>query len=136
MPGKASGKSKDVVPGGVDEYIEKCPKDVQPQLTAIRMAIQAAAPGSTDTVSYFEMPGYFYEGYDYNGMFAWFSFKKPHVRLHVRPPVLEDHEKDLGDYPSTKAIVSFPANKAIPVALVKKLVKASIKEMKRKKESA
>ena len=136
MPGKASGKSKDVVPGGVDEYIEKCPKDVQPQLTAIRMAIQAAAPGSTDTVSYFEMPGYFYEGYDYNGMFAWFSFKKPHVRLHVRPPVLEDHEKELGDYPSTKAIVSFPANKAIPVALVKKLVKASIKEMKRKKASA
>jgi uncharacterized protein YdhG (YjbR/CyaY superfamily) len=136
MPGKASTKSKDVVPGGVDEYIEKCPKDVQPQLTAIRTAIQAAAPGSTETVSYFEMPGYFYEGYDYNGMFAWFSFKKPHVRLHVRPPVLEDHEKDLGDYPSTKAIVSFPANKAIPATLVKKLVKASIKEMKRKKESA
>jgi len=136
MPGKASSKSKDVVPGGVDEYIEKCPKDVQAPLTAIRMAIQAAAPGSTETVSYFEMPGYFYEGYDYNGMFAWFSFKKPHVRLHVRPPVLEDHEKDLGDYPSTKAIVSFPANKAIPAALVKKLVKASIKEMKRKKESA
>lgn len=136
MPGKASSKSKDVVPGGVDEYIEKCPKDIQPQLTAIRTAIQAAAPGSTETVSYFEMPGYFYEGYDYNGMFAWFSFKKPHVRLHVRPPVLEDHEKDLGDNPSTKAIVSFPANKAIPAALVKKLVKASIKEMKRKKESA
>lgn len=136
MPGKASGKSKDVVPGGVNEYIEKCPKDIQAQLTNIRKAIQAAAPGSTETVSYFEMPGYFYEGYDYNGMFAWFSFKKPHVRLHVRPPVLEDHEKELGDYPSTKAIVSFPANKAIPAALVKKLVKASIKEMKRKKESA
>jgi uncharacterized protein YdhG (YjbR/CyaY superfamily) len=136
MPGKASSKSKDVVPGGVGEYIEKCPKDVQAQLTAIRMAIQAAVPGSTETVSYFEMPGYFYEGYDYNGMFAWFSFKKPHVRLHVRPPVLEDHEKELGDYPSTKAIVSFPANKAIPAALVKKLVKASVTEMKRKKESA
>jgi len=136
MPTKASSKSKDVVPGGVDEYIEKCPKDVQAHLAEIRTAIQAAAPGSTETVSYFEMPGYFHEGYDYNGMFAWFSFKKPHVRLHVRPPVLEDHEKELGDYPSTKAIVSFPANKAIPVALVKKLVKASIKEMKRKKESA
>src|ERR1700754_2426906 len=136
MPGKASGKSKDVVPGGVDEYIAKCPKDVRAQLTEIRTAIQAAAPGSTETVSYFEMPGYFYEGYDYNGMFAWFSFKKPNVRLHVRPPVLEDHEKELGDYPSTRAIVSFPANKAIPAALVKKLVKASIKEMKRKKESA
>ena len=63
--------------------------------------------GSIETVSYFEMPGYSYEGYDYNGMFAWFSFKAPYVRLHVRPPVLDDHKKHLGDYPTTRAIISF-----------------------------
>ena len=136
MPRKANSKSNDVLPGGVDEYIEKCPNDVQARLTDIRVVIQAAAPGSTETVSYFQMPGYFYEGYDYNGMFAWFSFKKPHVRLHVRPPALEDNKKDLGDYASTKAIISFPADRAIPKTLVKKLVKASIKAMKQKKESA
>ncbi len=133
---KASRKSNDLVPGGVDEYIKKCPKDVQARLTDIRIAIQAAAPKSTETVSYFQMPGYFYEGYDYNGMFAWFSFKKPHVRLHVRPPVLKDHKKELGDYASTPAIVSFPADRAIPKTLVRKLVKASIREMKQKKDSA
>lgn len=136
MPRKANMKSGDVVPGGVDEYIDECPKDVQARLTEIRTAIQAAAPGSTETVSYFQMPGYFYEGYDYNGMFAWFSYRKPHVRLHVRPPVLEDNRKELGDYPCTKAIVSFPADRAMPKALVGKLVKASIKVMKQKKESA
>jgi len=136
MPRKANSKSIDVLPGGVDEYIAKCPKNVQAQLTDIRIAIQAAAPGSTETVSYFQMPGYLYQGYDYNGMFAWFSFKKPYVRLHVRPPVLEDNRKDLGDYASTKAIVSFPMDEAIPKTLVKKLVKASIKAMKQKKDSA
>ena len=82
------------------------------------------------------MPGYFYEGYDYNGMFAWFSFKSPYVRLHVRPPVLEDNNKDLGDYATTKAIVSFPVDGAVPKALVKKLVKASVKAMKQKQEPA
>jgi uncharacterized protein YdhG (YjbR/CyaY superfamily) len=136
MARKANSKSSDIVPGGVDEYIEGCPKDVQGKLADIRAAVQAAAPGFTETVSYFQMPGYFYEGYDYNGMFAWFSFKKPFVRLHVRPPVLEDNKKDLGDYACTTAIVSFPADKAIPKALVKKLVKASIQAMKKKKESA
>jgi uncharacterized protein YdhG (YjbR/CyaY superfamily) len=135
MPRKTNGKSNDILPGGVDEYIEKFPQDVQAQLTEIRGAVQAAAPDSTETVSYFEMPGYFYEGYDYNGMFAWFSFKKPYVRLHVRPPVLEDHQKDLGDYTRTKAIVSFPVDTAIPKSLVRKLVKASIEVMKQKKES-
>lgn len=136
MPRKTNSRSNDILAGGVDEYIEKCPADVQAPLTDIRIAIQAAAPGATETVSYFQMPGYFYEGYDYNGMFAWFSFKKPCVRLHVRPPVLEDHKKDLGDYACTKAIVSFPTDKAIPKALVKKLVKASIQAMKQRKESA
>lgn len=136
VPRKANMRPGELVPGGVDEYLAKCPQDVQARLTDIRAAIQAAAPGSTETVSYFQMPGYFYEGYDYNGMFAWFSYKKPHVRLHVRPPVLEDNRQDLGDYPRTKAIVSFPANGAIPKVLVKKLVKASIKVMKQKKQSA
>jgi len=78
---------------GVDEYIEKCPNGIQTQLRDIRIAIQGAAPGSTETVSYFQMPGYFYEGYDYNGMLAWFSFKAPYVRLHVRPPVLENNKR-------------------------------------------
>jgi len=136
MPRKTNRKSNDVLPGGIDEYIEKCPREVQARLTDIRIAIQAAAPGSTETVSYFQIPGYFYEGHDYNGMFAWFSFKKPHVRLHVRPPVLDDNKKDLGDYATTKTIIGFPTDRAIPKTLVKKLVKASIKAMKQDKEAA
>ncbi len=136
MTRKAKSKSNVIVPGGVDEYIETCPKVVQTLLRDIRAAVQEAAPGSTETVSYFQMPGYFYEGYDYKGMFAWFSFKSPYVRLHVRPPVLENNRKDLGDYATTKAIVSFPVDGKIPKALVKKLVKASIKEMKQKQEPA
>jgi len=89
-------------------------------------------PGSTETVSYFQIPGYSYEGYDYHGMFAWFSFKKPDVRLHLRPPVIEGHKRELAGYATTKAIVSFPAEKEVPIALVKKLVKASLKTMKDK----
>lgn len=35
------------------------------------------------------------------------------MRLHVRPPALENNKKYLGDYPFTKAIISFPIDKAI-----------------------
>lgn len=132
MARKANKKAQSIVPGGVDEYIENCPEAARMRLTELRSAVQSAAPGSTETVSYFQMPGYFYEGYDYNGMFAWFSFKKPYVRLHVRPPVLEDNMNDVEGYVTTKAIVSFPIDRAIPKALVKKLVKASIEVMKQK----
>ena len=108
-----------IIPGGVEQYIEEQPKEVQDRLNKIRTAIQEAAPGAIETVSYFQMPGYFYKGYDYNGMFAWFSFKKPNVRLHVRPEAIEAHKKDLTAYSSTKAIVVFHQMKKYQLRLWK-----------------
>jgi len=129
-------KGSDIRPGGVAEYIEKCPKIAQGALKILRSAIRAAAPGAVETVSYFQWPGYFYRGdYVYNGMFVWFSYKKPYARLHVWPPVIKEHKKELKGYPTTTAVVSFPADKKMPVALVKKLVKASLKAMKDKSKA-
>jgi uncharacterized protein YdhG (YjbR/CyaY superfamily) len=124
-------KSDPLVPGGVDEYIASCPVEAQSQLNEVRAAIRAVAPDSIETVSYFQIPGYSYPGYDYNGMFAWFSYKQPSIRLHVRPPVLQSHEADLKSYKTTKSIVSFPLSKEIPMDLVTSLVLASVEEMKR-----
>ena len=98
----------------------------------MRAAIQSVAPDATERTDYFHWPGYSYEGYDYDGMFVWFSFKKPFVRLHVRPPVIHNYRKQLARYVTTKAIVSFPVDKEIPKGLVKKLVRASLKVMKEK----
>ena len=118
----------------VDEYIARCPK-AQGDLAKVRAAIRAAAPGATERTDYFQMLGYSYPGIDYyDGMFAWFSFKKPHIRLHVRPPVIQEHRKELAGYATTKAIVSFPVGKLAPMTLVTKLVKASVKVMKDKSE--
>ncbi len=126
-------KKSEIKPGGVGEYIAKCPKEARGALQSARVAIRQVAPDAVETVSYFQMPGYFYEGdYVYNGMFAWFSFKQPYVRLHVWPPVIKNHKKELAGYPTTIATVSFPADKKLPAALVKKLVKASLKAMKDK----
>jgi uncharacterized protein YdhG (YjbR/CyaY superfamily) len=44
--------------------------------------------------------------------------------------VIEEHKKELAGYATTKAIVSLPVDKEVPIALVKKLVKASLKAMK------
>ena len=122
-----------IEPGGVELYIKNHTDEVQVQLKAMRSAIIETAPGSEETVSYFQIPGYFYKDYDYNGMFAWFSFKEPFIRLHVRPPVLENHKEELANFKTTKAIISFPINKEIPTKIVKKLVEESIQIMKQKK---
>ncbi len=122
---------KAITPGGVDEYIAKCPKNVQDTIRKIRQAIRQVAPDSIETVSYFQMPGFSYGGnYYYNGMFAWISYKKPFIRLHVIPPVIQDHKKEFTGISTTKTVVNFPEDTDIPIALVKKLVKASITVMK------
>lgn len=126
----AKKKSAAIRPGGIDEYIADCPEQVRGKLADLRAAIQSVAPDAVETVSYFDMPGYSYEGYDYNGMFAWFSFKAPFVRLHVRPQALVDLKKEIKEFPATKAVVSFPVEKTIPKKLVRRLVKASLRSMK------
>jgi uncharacterized protein YdhG (YjbR/CyaY superfamily) len=118
---------------GVDEYIARCPKEAQGHLAKIRAGIRAAAPGATERTDYFRWPGYSYPGFDYDGMFVWFSFKKPHIRLHVRPPVIQEHSKELAGYTTTKAIVNLTVGKPVPITLVKKLVKASVRVMKDKR---
>ena len=117
--------------GEVDAYVGRCPKEAQRGLAKIRAAIRAAAPGAVERTDYFQWPGYSHPGIDcYDGMFAWFSFKKPNIRLHVVPSVIQAHRKELAGYATTKAIVSFPMGKPVPIALVKKLVKASLRAMK------
>jgi uncharacterized protein YdhG (YjbR/CyaY superfamily) len=117
----------------VDEYIARCPKEAQGDLAKIRAAIRAAAPGAIERADYFQMPGYSNPGVDYyDGMFAWLGFKKPYVRLHVPPSVIQEHRNERAGYVTTKAVVSFPKGKPVPITLVKKPVKASLKAMKDK----
>lgn len=130
MPAKINPKHTRL--SAVDEYIANTPKPVQSILRKIRDTIRDAAPGATERTDYFQMPGYSYEGYDYDGMFAWFSFKDPYIRLHLRPPVIQNHKKELAACTTTKGIVSFPPGKQISMALVRKLVRASLKVMKDK----
>lgn len=126
----ATTKSRILKPGGVDEYIAKWPAEVRTRLLEMRSAVQSVVPDALETTSYFDMPGYSYLGYSYNGMFAWFSYKAPFVRLHVRPEAITRNAKHLSAYKTTKALINFPINEPIPKALIKKLVTASLKDMK------
>jgi uncharacterized protein YdhG (YjbR/CyaY superfamily) len=117
----------------VDSYINKSPDLVQDGLKQIRKIIKEVSPGATERTDYFQIPGYSYPGYDYDGMFVWFSYKDKSIRLHVRPPVIDNYAKELSEYKKSKAIVNFPIDQKLPVTLIKKLVKESLKVMKSKK---
>jgi len=102
----------------VDAYISASPKEAQAKLRRFRAIITEVAPTAVERISY-QMPFY-----DYKGRLAWFGLHKTHIGLYLRPPVIEEHKKELGGFGTTKSAVHFPLNEKIPAALVKKLVKA------------
>jgi len=109
-------------PRTVDEYISSAPKEAQDKLREVRAAISEVAPKGKELISY-GMPCF-----DYKGRLAWFGLHKGHIGLYLRPPVAEEHKSDLAGYVTTKSAVHLDLDKRIPVALVKKLVRARMRK--------
>lgn len=92
------------------------------KLREVRRAIKEAAPTAVESISY-RIPYY-----DYKGRLAWFGLQKRHIGLYLRPPVVEEHEKELAKYETTISAVHLPLDEEIPVTLIQKLVKARMKK--------
>jgi uncharacterized protein YdhG (YjbR/CyaY superfamily) len=114
-------------PKSVDAYIAAAPKEVQRKLKELRATIRKTAPDAEERISY-GMPYY-----GYKGRLAYFAAFKKHIGLYVPPPVIEEHKSELKDYETARATVRFPLDKKLPIALIRKLVRARMKKNETKK---
>jgi uncharacterized protein YdhG (YjbR/CyaY superfamily) len=107
----------------VDDYIANAPKEVQGRLKELRATIIAAAPNAQERISY-GMP--FYE---YKGRLVYFQLWKKHIGIYaLATPVLEEHKSELKGYVTAKGTVRLPLDEELPIALIKKLITAQVKE--------
>ena len=130
VPGPTS-QSRGSGSAEVDDYIASSPAAVRAKLRSIRAAIRSAAPGADEVVSY-RMPGFTYPGYSYRGMFVWFAAQRQHIGLYLRPPTIADHRRELSAYSTTKSAIPLPIDEDVPVALIRRLVRASVRNMKQR----
>jgi uncharacterized protein YdhG (YjbR/CyaY superfamily) len=105
----------------VDEYISEAPAAVRARLKQLRAVIRKTAPKAEERISY-GMPYY-----GYKGRLAYFRLAKEHIGLYIPTPVLREHLQELKGYSTSEATIRFPLDKKLPLALIKKLVKARIK---------
>ena len=108
----------------VDAYIAAAPKEAQPHLRQLRQVIKAAAPRAEEKISY-GMP--FYE---YRGRLIYFAGYKNHVALYPAQDF-----KGLERYQTAKATLRFPLDAPLPVAKIRNLIKARVKERDAEKGS-
>ena len=109
----------------VSDYLAAMPPDARRAVGRLRALIRAAAPKAVESRSY-GIIGYKIGGrpYLYCGGF------KQHVALY---PVTAAMKRDQGDaiapFQASKGTLKFPLDKALPVALIKRLLKTRLKEM-------
>lgn len=114
-----------VAPRDIDEYMAELPEDARAVLVALRRAIKAAAPDATESISY-QIPTF-----NYRGPLVAFAAWKNHCGFYpMSKAVVAAHKDELKPYDTagTKSTIRFPLGKPPPTTLVKKIVKARMKE--------
>jgi uncharacterized protein YdhG (YjbR/CyaY superfamily) len=109
----------------IDDNLSKLPEDQRQALLSLRDVILSVMPDAEEVISY-GVPMFKRNG---KGVISM-SAKKDYCSLHLMsPPLAKAMEKELKSY--LKGVtLHFTPNKPLPAALVKKIVKARLKEMK------
>lgn len=122
---RKSSNPKSTVPKTVNEYLARLPKSRREVLERLRKTIQAAAPRATEVISY-QIPVYKYGGRPLVGFAAF----KNHYGFYLMSfAVMKAHDAEVKNYRSSKFTLQFPVDEPLPLALVKKLVKARVAEV-------
>jgi uncharacterized protein YdhG (YjbR/CyaY superfamily) len=115
-----------VVAKTVEEYLAGVPEPARSTLKHVRAVIRSVVPKETTEVISYGMPMF-----KYNGMLVGYAAFKKHCSLFpTGSGVLDRFEKQLIGYRTSKGTIQFPLDKPLPDALLKKIVKARVKENK------
>jgi uncharacterized protein YdhG (YjbR/CyaY superfamily) len=107
-------------------YLADQPPRNRVALRKMREVIKAVAPDGVDAFSY-RMPAVRLDG----KILVWYAGFTNHTSLF---PIVDDirkkFAKELEGYETSKGTVRFPLDKALPVTLVRKLVKARVEAVR------
>jgi uncharacterized protein YdhG (YjbR/CyaY superfamily) len=110
-------------PTTIDEYLAALSDDKRRALEKLRKIIRAAAPKAEECISYQ------LAAFRQDGMLVAFGATANHCAFYVMSSsTLEAYKDEIKDYDVSKGTIRFQADRPLPVALVRKLVKARLAE--------
>ena len=120
-------KAKSGAPQSIDEYMAGILEPARTTLKKMRTAIRSALPSdATETISY-RIPAF-----KRKNILVWFAAFSDHCSLFPTASVIAEFKDELKGYSTSKGTIHFPLDKP-PIALIKKIVKARVKQDQSKK---
>jgi uncharacterized protein YdhG (YjbR/CyaY superfamily) len=110
----------------IDDYMKNFPKEVQKKLESIRNLVKKIAPEAQEKISY-QMPTFYL-----NGNLIHFAAFKNHIGLYPTPNGISAFQKELSKYRNAKGSVQFPMDEALPMDLIKRIVKYRLEKNRNK----
>ena len=125
---RGSAAKSDSAPKSVDGYIAGVPEPARGAMKKMRAAIRSAVPAdATETISY-KIPAFKRER-----ILVWFAAFSDHCSLFPTASVIEEFNGELKGYSTSKGTIHFPIDKPLPTALIRRIVKARVRQDQGKK---
>jgi uncharacterized protein YdhG (YjbR/CyaY superfamily) len=110
----------------VHAYLAKLPPKTRREVRKLRTIIRAAAPGAEEHFSY-GIPGFRLD----DKTLVWYAGWKEHTSLYpITEALRKANAKALDGYAQSKGTVRFPLDEPLPEALVRRLVKGRVAELR------
>ena len=113
-------------PKSLEEYAAGVPEPAKRKLREMRAAIRMAVPREAVEVISYRIPAFKHEK-----ILVWYAAFTKHVSLFPTAAVIKAFQKELKGYSVSKGTIQFPLDRRLPVALVKKIVKARVAAMQK-----
>jgi uncharacterized protein YdhG (YjbR/CyaY superfamily) len=118
-------------PQTIDEYLAPLSREKRAALEKLRRAIRSAAPRAEECISY-QIPAFRLGG----RLLVAFGAAANHCAFYPGALPVDVHTNELKAYDTSKGTIRFHADRPLPAALVRKLVKTRIAESAAKRPVA
>jgi uncharacterized protein YdhG (YjbR/CyaY superfamily) len=124
----AAGRSA-TAPKTVREYLARAPASSRSAFLKLRQTIRSAVP--PDAI---EELSYGIPAFRRGKVLVWYGAFAEHCSLFPSASVVAAFAQDLKAYETSKGTIKFPLSKPIPVALVRRIVRARVAEVGRRED--